>query len=594
MKLTHPSVTLANFSVTFDGSNTTLSASSLSVSVSSASVTVGAFNATATGLTITVSLTDGSTTIVAASLDFAFGSYLHLTGTSITINTSPTATNDPSTATVANAYLTVGTATATINAGSFSITGSATSFLVINHNGTAEFHAGLGFSVTLTTPTPAQMHLPSWLGFSITKFEISWPGDNFNSDPSNFQLTLSASINSIQGLPGGVTVSGEITDAVIDVGKLIAGKFPITSIGSVGGSVSGTLFGMELNAGFVIGIVSFNAANQIVSGGTVTKLTSDSHNNVTESVVVGGDTTVVNSILYVGVQGGATIPGVGGVQIYIGFSSLGPLTFYLSAEFPLIIEPNSGIAIGGFSGGVIFDYSLPTPSKPQDLANIALSPEGLTAAQWQQQLRDQTVTQYTASGGGTDLTAAYNQPFVLEAGATIYDAYLTSSSFKLVGNIAIQIDPGHPNSINIYAQGTATFGDTVSFDAWLYVGITISGGSSTATAVFLVQAPAGPIPVESFGGALTIGFTDSAGTPLSAPAAIYDSNGLYTLSVVGGNSFSWTGGTGESYSLDGGKTFVTDASFTGPTNGMLVLKGATGTTISATVYDNSGSKSVFN
>jgi len=304
LKLTNPSVTLANFSVTFDGSNTTLSASSLSVGVDSASVTVGVFNATATGLTITVSLTDGSTTIVAASLDFAFGSYLHLTGTDITINTNPTPTTDPSTATVDNAYLTVGTATATINAGSFSITGSATSFSVIDDAGTAEFHAGLGFSVTLTTPTPAEMHLPTWLGFSITKFEISWQGDNFNTDPSNFQITLSASINSIQGLPDGVVVSGEITDAVIDIGKLIAGQFPITSIGSVGGSVSGELFGMEVNAGFVIGIVSFNAANQIVSGSTVTQLTTDSHNNVTESVVPGGDTTIVNSILYVGVNGG--------------------------------------------------------------------------------------------------------------------------------------------------------------------------------------------------------------------------------------------------------------------------------------------------
>jgi len=108
---------------------------------------------------------------------------------------------------------------------------------------------------------------------------------------------------------------------------------------------------MEVNASFVMGIVKFNAENQIVSGSTVTQLTTNSDGSLTETpVTTSPDTTVVNSILYVGVAGGAKIPGVGGVQIYIGFSSLGPLTVYLSAEFPLILDPDTGIAIGGFSG----------------------------------------------------------------------------------------------------------------------------------------------------------------------------------------------------------------------------------------------------
>ena len=574
LKLTNPSVTLTNFSVTFDGSNTTLSASTLSVAVDSASVTVGAFKASATGLTITVSLTDGSTTIVAATLDFEFGSYLSLMATTITINTNPASATDSTTATIANAYLSVGTATATVKAGSFQVTGTATSFSVMDVNGTAEFVAGNNFTVTLTTPSSGSLLFPSWLGFSITKFEISWQGNNFNTDPSNFQITLSASITSIQGLPGGVTVSGEITDAVIDLGMLENGQFPITSIGSVGGSVSGTLFGMEVNASFVLGIVQFNAENEIVSGSTVTQLVTNSDGSVTETpVTTNPDTTVKNSVLYVGVAGGAQIPGVGGVQIYIGFSSLGPLTVYLSAEFPLILDPDTGLAIGGFSGGVIFDYTIPTPQQPSDLATLALSPAKITISQWQQQLRDQTVTQYTSSSGGTNLSAAYNQPFVIEAGVTLYDAYLTADAFTITGNIAIQINPASPNDVNIFLSGTATFGASVSFNAYLYLNIVVSGATSSATVMFLAQEPAST-PIETFGGTLRFGFVDSNGNPITpttvaptiesewiAAGTAYDSTGAASVGTLQAGTYTWTPGTNDT-SLTVGSTVYLASSAT--------------------------------
>lgn len=570
LKLTNPSVTLTSFSVTFDGSNTTLSASNLSVAADSASVKVGAFSATATGLNITISLTDGSTTIVAGSLDFTFGSFLTITATNISINTNPTAATDASSATAANSYLVVGSATATVTAGSFSVTGSVSgtpnAFSVIDVNGTAEFDAGGDFTVTLTTPSNSSLFLPSWLGINISEFSISWT--DFNNDPSNFQITLSASINSIQGLPGGVTVSGEITNAVIDVGKLEQGIFPIVSIGSVGGSVSGTLFGMEVNASFVLGIVSFNAENQIVSNGNVYSLTTDSQGNVTETQVTSSpDTTVKNSILYVGVAGGAQIPGVGGVQIYIGFSSLGPLTVYLSAEFPLILDPDTGLAIGGFSGGVIFDYTIPTPSQPQDLATLAISPANITISQWQQQLRDQTVTQYTASSGGTNLSAAYSQPFVIEAGVTIYDAYLTSDAFSITGNMAIQINPANTNTTSIFVSGTATFGASVSFNAYLYLNIAISGPTSTVTAMFLVQEPAST-PIETFGGTLSFGFTDSSGNPITtttvaqtiesewiAAGATYDSSGNASLGSLPAGTYTWTPGANDTSLTVGGTVY---------------------------------------
>ncbi len=545
LSLTNPSVTLTDFGVTFGSGNTSFSETgSLTVSVASASLNVGsAFMATATNLSITVALDPadlGNVSVMAGMLTVQFGGIVSVSASNISINTDP-----------ANgaAYLTVGTATATVTLGSsLTLTGTASNFSVINSGGAPMLQEGTDFSVSITA-TPGQLGLPSWLGFQIQELQITW--HDFANDPANFQLLLSASINSIQGLPGGVTVSGEITDAVIDFGRLEAGQFPITSIGSVGGSVSGTLFGLEVNASFVLGIVNFNAANQVVnSDGTVVTLTTDSTGNVTETPVSGGDTTVKSSIMYVGVAGGAMIPGLGGVQIYIGFSSLGPLTVYLSAQFPLILDPDTGIAIGGFSGGVIFDYSLPTPSQPMDLASINLSPASITISQWQQQLRDQTVTQFTSSSGGTNLSAAYSQPFLIEAGVTLYDAYLTEDAFKITGNIAIQIDPAEPDSTKIFLAGTATFGGNVSFNADLYAAITVSGATSTVNLMFLVQEPAST-PVETIGGALAFGFTDAMGNPL-VPTAATPTTSAQMITLPDGTTHSYTATTFSAPTTAGG------------------------------------------
>ena len=84
--------------------------------------------------------------------------------------------------------------------------------------------------------------------------------------------------------------------------------FPITSIGSVGGSVSGDLFGMEVNASFVLGIVKFNAESQIVSDTngtvTVTQLTTNSDGSVTETPVTNSPDTAVEEFGSVCRRGG--------------------------------------------------------------------------------------------------------------------------------------------------------------------------------------------------------------------------------------------------------------------------------------------------
>ena len=538
LSVTNPSITLSSFSATFDGTNTSISASALTVAVDSASLNLGGVvTASATGLSITVSLQDGSLAISATELDFSFSQYLTVTVDNVAINTNPGVGGD---------YLTVGSATATLSTGgsnpSFSVTGTASDFSIVDVAGSPQFQEGANFGVSFSSPSGGSLFLPSWLGFSITQFSINWT--NFNANPGDFTVVLSASINSIQGLPGGVTVSGEITDAVINMGLLEKGEFPITSLGSIGGSVQGTLFGLQVNASFVMGIINLNSLGQIINANnTVTDPT-------TGNLVSGGSTQVASTTVYVGVAGGATIPGVGGVEIYIGFSQLGPLTVYLSAQFPLILDPVSGIAIGGFSGGVVFDYSLPTPSQPTDLRGISLSPESLTISQWQQQLEMQTITQVKATSSGL---SAYSQPFVIEAGVTLYDAYLSQDAFNIKGNMAIQINPSSPDTVEIFVNGTVTLGSSLSFNGYLYANLQVQGALTTASFMFLVDVPGGNVPpVESFGGALKFGFTDSSGNPLvpQAPVATTTQQ-TFTLSDGTTETYSATTFTAPSQTIGG-------------------------------------------
>jgi hypothetical protein len=499
-----PSVTLTDFGMTFSGGNVSVAANgSLTLAAASTTVNLGtSFNASATDLSVTVSLapaTLGDLTVTATKLTFQFSSYVSIQATQVAINTAPDS---------GAAYLSIGTATATLTVSSLSLSGTASNFSIINSNGSPAFKAGTDFTVSFSA-TPADLDLPSWLGFNVQQLALHWT--DFTNAPADFDLTLSASITSIHGLPSGIEVSGAITDAVIDFGKLANGEFPITSIGSVSGSVKGNLFGMTVNAGFVMGVVQYNADYDAVSGGKV--YDSDGKE------IVGGSTTVIGSTLYVGVEGGAEIPGVGGVQVYLGFSSLGPLTLFVKAEFPLLLDPDTGIAIGGFSAGVSFDTSLPAPASAFDLASATYaSPVDMTIDQWKAQLLAQTTLQIKSSSGGTDLSAAYSQPLVIRAGVTLYDAYLSQESFKITGNIAIGINPSNPGTCALLMEGVATVGGSINLQAYLYIGITVQGTASTATIAFLLNMPAED-PVAQIGGVLKFGFVNSSGAPIT-PATV--------------------------------------------------------------------------
>src|SRR6202012_6038855 len=116
---------------------------------------------------------------------------------------------------------------------------------------------------------------------------------------------------------------------------------------------------------------------------------------------------------------------------------------------------------------------------------------------------------------------------------------------------------------------------SVSFNAYLFADINISGATSTVTLMFLAQAPAST-PIETFGGSLMFGFTDSNGnviTPVGANAQIYDewialgtsydSTGSATVSNLAAGSYVWTPGTNDTSLTIGGKTYLATSAING-------------------------------
>ena len=575
LTLTDPSVTLTDFGVTFGTGNTTFTENgSLTVSAGSAKLNVGSlFSASATSLTITIALDPadlGDVTVSAGELSLEFGSMVTFTGTNISINTAPAD---------GQAYLSVGTATASLQIGTLlTLSGSATNFSIINNGGSVQFYEGIpgdgsakfGVSVSVT---PGQLNLPSWLGFQIQNFGIKWK--DFANHPDQFQLVLSASITSIQGLPGGVTVSGAISGAVIDTAKLEQGEFPITDLSSISGSISGTMFGMKIDATFVIGFVNLNAANQVInSDGSVT----DTATGVTTTT--GGDTKSVASIMYIGLSGTAGIPEVGTVSISLAFSDLGPLSLYLGyqstgPETDLILDPDTGIAISGFSGGVAFGQTMDTPNVATDLPNVLANaltavgdPGSLTGANlvtWQSNLEKATVKQYVS---GQSMVNMFTQPIILMASVSMTDAY-ADNAIAITGYLVLGINPNAAAPVSVLIAGTnLTMGGYNLFNGSTIPGITGPGAyayfttSGTSTNVlFLVNNVPGEtsFDFESFGGKLSFNFTDSSGaawTSSEGTSAI----GGFTLSLSGFFKDSALGFDAASISVEGNITLTVTTS----------------------------------
>ena len=236
LSVTDPSVGITNLSykagqgVKFDGDLSFAADTASFLLKKSNSGTISGFAASANSLSGTIGLSSsdyGQFKFQAASVGLSLGTYLSLTATGVTFDTSPSAT-----------YLAeFGTLTATVSpSGSASLTGSAQHF-AIAPDGTFITEAGFGVSLNLNSNT-SSFKIPSWLPISVTALALQWP--SFSTDPTDFTIDLSASVQA--SIPGtDLVLSGFVDGLVIDVGDLGTPTFPIIGLDGAGIGVSGDI-----------------------------------------------------------------------------------------------------------------------------------------------------------------------------------------------------------------------------------------------------------------------------------------------------------------------------------------------------------------
>ena len=462
-----PSLTLTNFGYSL--TNGASFNSDLSVGIGEADLDVSTVDIMATGISATISLMPadaGHVMFSATSVTAMLGSYLELDATSpISFDTAPAAGGD---------IVQFGGLSATLNLShAFSVTGSGGNF-AITAAGTLQTLPGFG--VTLSLNNPGAVDWPSWLPIQITKLGVTW--NDFADDPADFALDLSASINisSLQGT--GLEVSGFVQDAIIDVGLLQQGQFPITGISGAGISVGGTLFGVTVKGSIFFAILNTDANFVPIPDGATTP--------------------VAHRYFYGGIDAAFNLLGEEGFEIRLGLSQFGPLDGYINDAQTQILDPDSGLAITNFHAGIDIGRTLPSITDPKELAtNPGFTPPGQqTLEQWQTLLQGQVASvaaAYANDGGFVGTFSDLAQQVTIDGGATLFDEYASVDSFQLNGDVLISTDG------KLEAAGTLTLGGELKVNGALYVDLSQVASGKAAILTYL-QAPAGAPIVSAYGG----------------------------------------------------------------------------------------------
>ena len=381
-----------------------------------------------------------------------------------------------------------------VKAGPVNLKGSATEFGIL---GDGSIYTGDNFAITLSVGSgdTGGLGLPSWLPLESLAVALQWQGGNFRTNPGNFRIIIDAQVKGIEGLPS-LQVAGGFRGLTIDVGLLAQGAFPIIGIDAFNVSVSGSISGFGVNAGLVMGILKMDKDfNPIESTDLVTP--------------------VANRAMYAGLIGGLTIPGLGKVSFRMGLSNFGPLSIFVAADVPLLIEPTSGLTLSNFSAGIDFGatFSAPTfyvkdangdpvidPStgSPKidvkqtafNLRSVAAgsTPDTLTDVKWEAGLRSQ-ISSMMKKGNGTVSFAGLFENMVIRGGARLFSTYVSEEAFS--ADVDLQIDV----TGKILLTGTATFGGEkygLRVAAYFFGDLSqISSGN--ARMIFLLDLPGQPL-----------------------------------------------------------------------------------------------------
>ena len=377
---------------------------------------------------------------------------------------------------------------ATVKIGSLVIGGEARNFAIL---GNGDFDAKPGFGVFLSVGSASgdSFKWPSWLPIKINALGIEWP--DFDNDPGDFLISLSASVS---GLPAvaGLNFEGTIEGVKISPQKLIEGKFPIVDIAAIGVRVTGKVFGGELTATLLGGILKVDGQGNAID-------------------VFDSTTPVADRILFFGVEGGFSLPAIGGLTIRFGLSELGPLGVLINVQVPggvPIGPPQIGLMMNDFVAGVEFFKSLPSITDPLDLRNPEFSASGnLSVDGWLTQLRGQVAAQYRAIQANPALggfLAAFTAPMTFTGGAKIYSLYTSQAVFN--GEVQIKISTDGKFLI----IGKLNFADgALSLSAKLYADLSnIAEGD--ATVLFLADIP-DQFRLLTIHGKFSMGFRNAGG-----------------------------------------------------------------------------------
>ena len=498
-----------NFNVNFNAPLSSMFSGTIFVASGGASLFPGkAFSATLTAAptkadgtpndeAVRVGLTFGAGGTVdafqfsASILTVQLGSFLSLSARNFMINTGASASQE---------VVSFTSLAATVKIGSLSIGGEARNFGFLG-DGSFEAKAGFGVFLTVGSMDGSGFKWPSFLPIQINEIGIQW--DNIQQDPSNFNLILSASVTAIKGVPG-LQFSGSIEGVKISPSLLFQGKDPITDIASIGVSVKGNLFGGTIDAALIGGILKLdNNANLIDPLDTTTP--------------------VAKRIFFLGVQGGFSMDGIGGLTIRFALSDLGPLSVLISVEVPggILLEPITGLTINDFVAGVDFFSTLPSISDPKALRSNAFQiPTAVPVAQWLPMVKQQVVAQYRAILANPSLngfTAAFTSPMVITGSATVYTIYTSQAVFN--GQVTVKISTDGKFLI----IGTLNFAaDKVSISGRLYADLSqVSSGS--VTVLFLADIP-DQVKLLTIFGKLQMGFENASGQPVSFTVVGADPN----------------------------------------------------------------------
>lgn len=560
-----PSIGLSNFSLQLDGTlsvTVTISDPQASISGSVVSATLtnlsGSFNL---GLKLNLaSPLSPPTNITASGFNLSVGTLAITVSVSSNVSLVLSASGvaiDPTAGPTSPVVSFGGTAdnpglSATLNVGSLSFTGGASNFSI---TGNGSFVAGNNFSVTLglgANTTSSSLSWPSWLPIQNVSITLVWNNNNFNADPTNFLMDISADINlsSLNGIP--LTINGSVKNLIINVGALAAGQFPIVSLDAAGVTVTGNLFGGTVSGTLIAGVVRFDSNGNVV----------DSNGNLVSTGAAG--VGPFHSVFYGGINASFNVGGISGFQIMIGLTQYGPISAYVSASIPIVLDPESGLTITNLRGGIYFGEGLPviTVSNPIQ-ASDALQlrqpgftpPSQLTLDQWQAQLAAAVAQLYSGSTPSSSWSNLGAATITFQLGATLYDEYASQDAIKIDADILFD------TTGKFLVVGTATFGDSLTLGVKIYADLSpvISGTEASSSApgqtslniLFLIDFPTQSsttlvsTPILSIYGVLqfTFGRLDGTTVTQNNPADFFQINiaGEADLNVMGGFQASLKG-----------------------------------------------------